>query len=339
MTRVLVVRLDSMGDVLLAGPAAQALAEHADVDMLTSSIGRPVAALLPGVDRVIEFDAPWIRSPAPPVDPCALDDLVAWVRRGQYDAAAVLGSSHQSPLPTALFLRLAGVDEIAAVSHDYAGSLLDHRLRGDPDVHEVRRGLMVAAALGARGHDRPMRVVGVGCEAPRPNRVVVHPGASVPARTLPPARWAAVVRELRRCGADVVVTGSVDERRLCRDVAGGGLAADVAVSTFGRDDVAGLARMLSTASVVVSGNTGPMHLAAAVGRPVVAVFPPTVPAARWAPWMVPHVLLGVQDIECAGCRAIECAHQRCLDPIVPTGVADAVVGLMSQSTSEREVTV
>jgi ADP-heptose:LPS heptosyltransferase len=56
---------------------------------------------------------------------------------------------------------------------------------------------------------------------------------------------------------------------------------------------------------VVVGNTGPAHLAAAVGTPVVSLFAPTVPAVRWRPWRVPHELLYV-DVPCAGCRARTC---------------------------------
>jgi ADP-heptose:LPS heptosyltransferase len=56
---------------------------------------------------------------------------------------------------------------------------------------------------------------------------------------------------------------------------------------------------------VVVGNTGPAHLAAAVGTPVVSLFAPTVPAVRWRPWRVPHELLHV-DVPCAGCRARRC---------------------------------
>ena len=72
--------------------------------------------------------------------------------------------------------------------------------------------------------------------------------------------------------------------------------------------------MLAAAGAVVVGNTGPAHLAAAVGTPVVSLFAPTVPAVRWRPWRVPHELLFV-DVECAGCRARVCPIEGhpCLD--------------------------
>ena len=64
--------------------------------------------------------------------------------------------------------------------------------------------------------------------------------------------------------------------------------------------------MLRRADVVVVGNTGPAHLAAAVGTPVVSLFAPVVPAERWRPWSVPHVLLGDQSAGCALSRARTC---------------------------------
>ena len=129
--RSLVTRLDSMADVLLAGPAISALAALGPVDILCSRRGAPAAALLRDVTGILPFDAAWVLRDAAPVDPLAIDHLVDRVSARRYARAAVLTSSHQSPLPMALLLRLAGVAEIAAVSIDHAGRLLDHRIPAD----------------------------------------------------------------------------------------------------------------------------------------------------------------------------------------------------------------
>jgi ADP-heptose:LPS heptosyltransferase len=77
---------------------------------------------------------------------------------------------------------------------------------------------------------------------------------------------------------------------------------------------------------VVVGNTGPAHLAAAVGTPVVSLFAPVVPAVRWRPWKVPHLLLGRQDAPCAGSRARTCPvpGHPCLDEVTVEEVVAAV---------------
>ena len=151
--------------------------------------------------------------------------------------------------------------------------------------------------------------------------VVVHPGTSVPARAWSPASHGALVGCLAARGWRVFVTGGPAERALTSAVAAPG-----GVDLGGRLDLAELAHLVKGAAAIVVANTGPAHLAAAVGTPVVSLYAPTVPAVRWRPWMVPHVLLGQQDIPCAGCRARACPvpGHPCLDHLHPEEVAEAV---------------
>jgi ADP-heptose:LPS heptosyltransferase len=244
----------------------------------------------------------------------------------------IFTSFHQDPLPTALLLRLAGVPHITAACDDYPGSLLDvrHRLPAG-GLHEVERMLSVAAAAGfPPPADSRLRLRAplpdvAGLKAGPPGYIVVHPGASVPARAVPPGRCAEYVRALADSGWRVVVTGSAAERPLTAAVAGG-----CAINLGGQAGLAELAAVLADAAAVVTGNTGPAHLAAAVGTPVVSLFAPVVPAERWRPWGVPHVVLGAQDAPCAGSRARHCPvpGHPCL-----TGVtADEVVGAVRRLT-------
>ncbi len=152
MTRrphTLVVRLDRMGDVVLTGPAVRAVAAGSRrVTFLAGPHGRAAARLLPGVDETLEWRCPWIELPAPAVDGGDVADLVATLRSRNIDRALVLTSFHQSALPTALLLRLAGVPWVGAVSEDYPGSLLDLRHADPGDVHEAERALGLAVAAG-----------------------------------------------------------------------------------------------------------------------------------------------------------------------------------------------
>jgi ADP-heptose:LPS heptosyltransferase len=302
--RVLVARLDNEGDVLLAGPAIRAVAAGAErVTLLCGPRGAQAARMLPGVDDVMVRRAEWIDPDPEPVDRAAIDAFVDALAAQAFDQAIVLSSFHQSPLPLALLLRMAGVPEIAATSVDYPGSLLDVRHRIADDVHEVERSLSLVATLGYAlpdGDDGRLRVNRPGDEPLERGYVVVHPGASVPARAWAPERNAALVAALAARGRRVVVTGGPGERDLTALVAGDG-----GVDLGGRTDFAGLADVIAGADCIVVGNTGPAHLAAAVGTPVVSLFAPTVPPVRWRPWRVPHELLYV-DVPCAGCRAREC---------------------------------
>jgi ADP-heptose:LPS heptosyltransferase len=245
--------------------------------------------------------------------------------------ALVLTSSHQSPLPLALMLRMAGVPRVAAICAEYAGSLLDVRLRPDIDLgdelSEPERALAVAEAAGfhlPEGDDGSLAVrppadaaalTGLG------GYVVVHPGASVPARAWSPARCAALVAELSRRGRRVVVTGGPGERALTSWVAG-----RHGRDLGGRTTFEQLAGVLAGADAVVVGNTGPAHLAAAVRTPVVSLFAPTVPAAQWAPYRVPTVVLGNQSAVCRDTRVTRCPFggHPCLTSVHAEDVVRAV---------------
>ena len=125
-------------------------------------------------------------------------------------------------------------------------------------------------------------------------------------------------------GHRVVVTGSPGEAALT-----GPVAAGLALDLTGAVDLAGLAAVLEGAEVVVAPNTGPAHLAAAVGTPGVSLFAPVVPPERWAPYGVPVVLLGDQDAPCRLTRARHCPvpGHPCLDGVSPDAVVAAVATL------------
>src|SRR3954462_2494085 len=142
-------RRDSAAGVLVTGPAVRAVAAGAErVVLLCGPRGRAAAELLPGVDEIIEWQLSWI-DPAPgPVDPADIVALTDRLRATGAREAVVFTSFHQSALPLALLLRLAGFRRITAISEDYPGSLLDVRHRVPDDLPEPERARSVAAAAG-----------------------------------------------------------------------------------------------------------------------------------------------------------------------------------------------
>lgn len=339
---VLVARLDNAGDVLLAGPAVRAVAAGADrVTFLAGPAGAGAARLLPGVDEVWTWASPFTGFEPPATDRADVDALVDRIAAAGVDAAVVLTSFHQSPLPMALLLRLAGVGHVAATSVDHPGSLLDVRHPYLDEVHEVEQSLACCAAAGYHlpaGDDGRLAVdlPAPTVDLPAEPYVVVHPGASVPARSLPVAPTARAVTHLAGDGWRVVLTGGPSERPLVAAVAAGA-PPDRIDDRTGTTDLADLAHLLAGAQVLVCGNTGPAHLAAAVATPVVEAYPPVVPAHRWRPWRVPAVLLGDQGIACAGCRARACPvpGQPCLDPYTADAVVAAVARLALRAPAAR----
>ncbi len=339
-----------MGDVLVSGPALRAVANGSrtdgsrpnDVVLLCGPEGAGAGEMLPGVTEVHAWSCPWNVNPSPAATAGVTDDLVEFVRSSRIEEAVILTSFHQSPLPLAMLLRLAGVRRITGAATDSAGSLLDIRLTPGEDFPEDQaeavRALAIAQAAGfelPQGDDGKLHinrapddfVNELSDEGPY---IVVHPGAAAPARAWPVLHHAATVELLEAHGHRVVVTGSPAEASLTATVAG-----PSGRNLGGRTSLRTLAALLERAAVVVTGDTGPAHLAAAVGTPVVCLFSPVVPAIRWAPYGVPMELLGDQEAACKGTRARTCPvpGHPCLTSVTPDEVLEAVKRLLGGVSS------
>jgi ADP-heptose:LPS heptosyltransferase len=338
MSTAIVARLDSAGDVLITGPAVRAIAaEHERVLFLAGPRGRAAAELLPGVDEVVEWQAPWVDFDSPDLTADHVAALVKQLRDIAADRVYVFTSFHQSPLPLALVCRMAGVPWIGAICEDYPGTLLNLRHHVEPGIPEPVRALSLAKAGGCAlpdGDDGRLRIrplspvpedlVGRIGGAPY---VVFHPGAAVPARMPSASRSAAMVAALALAGHRVVVTGADSERDLTAQVAG-----RHGIDLGGRTDLATLAGVFAAAQVVVVPNTGPAHLAAAVGASMVSLFAPVVPASQWSPYGAAVTVLGDQHAPCRATRARDCPvpGHPCLDGITDSDLLAAVDAALNQ---------
>lgn len=339
--RVLVVRLDSMGDVLMSGPAVRAVAAAEDTEVwyLAGPRGRSAARLLPGIDELRVIGIPWITAVDRPVDAGLVAEVEALVAECRPDEAIILTAFHQSPLPMALLLRLAGVPRILGASVEASAGLLDERwIPGETfpeDIPEPERNLAIVRLAGyalPEGDDGALHVTlpegrPEALDALPDDYLVVHPGAQYPAREYPAQHFAEVVRLLTEAGHAVAVTGGDHERALTAQVAGSG-----GIDLGGRLDLGGTALALAGASAVIVGNTGPAHLAAAVGRPIVSLFSAVVPPERWAPYGVPVELLGDRNAACRGSRATLCPvpGHPCLTSVAPAEVVAAAERLLAR---------
>jgi ADP-heptose:LPS heptosyltransferase len=341
MATAMVARLDSLGDVLITGPAVRAVAARYDrVVFLAGPRGSAAARLLPGVDRVLEWAAAWVDFDAPALSAGGVASLVQMITAEQPESVLIFTSFHQSPLPLALICRMAGVPWVGAVCEDYPGSLLDLRHRVPDDIAEPLRALSLAEAAGCplpAGDDGRLRVNRLPLLSPAlrallsaRDYVVYHPAAAVPARQPSAAKGAEVVRALAAAGYRVVVTGAAGDRELTAQVAG-----DVALDLSGQTSLSELGSVFAGARAVVAPNTGPAHLAAAVGAPIVSLFAPVVPAVRWSPYGTTVALLGDQDAPCRDSRARTCpvAGHPCLNGIAARDVVAAVAEIASRGAA------
>src|SRR6266704_1170304 len=155
------------------------------------------------------------------------------------------------------------------------------------------------------------------------------PGAAHATKRWPVAHWSALVEHLRAAGYRPLVVGGPEDRGLAQQLVAGGAAA----STAGEFSLQETGALLARARVVVSGDTGVMHMATGVGAPVVALFGPTVAPFGFFPYRAPSVVLQ-RDLDCRPCSATGTAtcplgHHRCLADIAPADVAAAVHRLVA----------
>ncbi len=350
---LLLVRLDNLGDVLLCTPAFHAVRDTlpgARLTLLASPVGAQVAELNPDLDDVIVYQAPWMDAWGRlPQDSGREQGMVQLLKERGFDGAIIFTSFHQSPLPAAYLAYLADIPLRLGASIDGSGSLLTtrHKHPEKPLMHEVERALDLVGAEGFRASDLRLvlrvapedrsamrgrlNVAGVSEDRPL---VVVHPGCSMPARTYPWEMFAQAADLMAgKMGYQVVLTGDAREVELAERVRG--RLGHRAVSLAGQATFREFAALLSLADVVVTNNTGPAHVAAAVKTPVVDLFALTNPPEQWRPWGVPHRLLH-KEVPCALCYSRVCPyHQECLVGVSPAEVAAAARDLVEETAGGR----
>jgi lipopolysaccharide heptosyltransferase II len=335
--RLLCVRLDSIGDVLMSTPAIRACKESFDcqVTLLTSSAGAAVARLVPEIDTVTTFAAPWMKPVASRGDQAMIRRLEA----ARFDAAVIFTVYSQSPLPAAYLCYLAGIPLRLAHCHENPYQLLSDWVP-DPEPattirHEVQRQLDLVAAVGARTSDERLSfavppAARATIRALFPSRekplVVVHPGATAASRRYPPEQFArAADLVIEETGCQAVFTGDAHEQALIRSVQE--RMSRPSTSLVGRLDLAQLGALIDEADLLISNNTGPAHIAAALGTPVVDLYALTNP--QHTPWQVECRVL-YHDVPCRNCYKSVCpaGHHDCLKRVAPERVAAAALELL-----------
>lgn len=345
--RVLCVRLDAMGDVLMTTPALRALRQSGppgrSITLLTSPSGAAVARLVPEVDAILTYDAPWMKATAPPVDGAADRAFVERLRDLKFDAAAIFTVYSQNPLPAALLCHLADIPRRLAHCRENPYHLLTDRApEVEPEAtirHEARRQLDLVATVGATAEDERLslrvpdavraavadRLAGLGLDD-RTRWAVLHPGATAPSRRYPPGQFAAAARLLVEAGFRLVFTGDRSEAGLVEEIRAEVGAPGLTHSLADALTLAEFAALVEAAPVLVSNNTGPVHIASAVGTPVVDLYALT--NVQHTPWLVPHRVL-YHDVPCRLCYKSICpmGHHDCLRLVAPSAVADAAIAL------------
>lgn len=341
---ILVMRPDNIGDVIMLGPALRAIKETSPDGRLTlfaSPAGAAAAPLLPWLDDVIDWRPLW-----QDVDgrlefaPEREWELIGTIAEREFDAALIFTSFSQSPHVAAYVCYLAGIPLRAGESKEFGGGALSDERRSAPDeVHQAERNLRLVESLGFTTGEQQL-AVDVGADAqehaalmlrdagvdPARPFVLLHPGASAEARRYPPERFARVAQLLQWQGWPVVVTGTAQEEDLIEPIRA---SVPDACYLIGSTPLATYAALVDRAALVICGNTLPMHLADAVGTPLVVPFSGTDYESQWRPRNVPAALLR-RPTACHPCYRFECPIGKpCLD-VSPDDVAEAAARMLDQ---------
>lgn len=336
--RVLLVRMGALGDVVHALPVLAALRAYSPdlrVDWLVDARYAGVLDLVDGLSRVVV-----VRARAAAADDRAVRfaglpgmvQAVAFLRRQGYAAALDL----QGLLKSAVFARGSGASRVigferAALREPAAAWLYGEQVPVDDTGHVVHKNLAVSSALGvpSAGIVFPWRTVASPVVAAvladaRVARgggfVLLNPGAAWENKRWPPERFGALAAALaRRHGVSSVVTwGPGEQDRAAAVVA----ASDGQALTSPPTTLADILALARAARLCVSGDTGPLHLAASVGTPIVALFGPTRPE-RNGPWRT-------EDVSVSRAAECVCFHKRqclrgapCIDRIAVDEVLEA----------------
>jgi len=328
--RILIVKLSSLGDVIHALPTLEALRSLYPQGHITWLVEEPHAPVLAGhpvLDEV--WPVPRLRPGNGRLLPGLRENLklVRRLREQPFDLVIDL----QGLLKSALWVVLARSPRKLGYDHtrELSYLALTERLAPfDPEAHAVRRYLNVARHLGTAAEPPRFRLglplpADVSHLLPDNSQplAVVHPGARWPTKLWPAARWACLADWLARDqGFRVVITGSPGDCGLADDIVA--LAETRPLNLAGRTTLPELGAVLKQSRVAVTTDTGPTHLAAALGTPVAALFGPTAPW-RTGPFGEGHEVVRL-ELDCSPCFQRRCPEPRCLLEL-PVSQAQAAV--------------
>jgi ADP-heptose:LPS heptosyltransferase len=337
--RVLCFRLERIGDLLMTLPALSALRDalpDASIDLAVGSWNRTIASAVGGIDRVETLDAAWLARGRDGLGAIGLARRAAGWRSRQYDLAI----NFEPDLRTNLAIAAAGATRTAGFAGGGGAAMLDVALDYDTSVHTADNALrLVEAAIGVSLPREAGNTAGTlripdsaRAEAaallrPLDGRLTigVHVSGGRAIKQWPEERFRDVAAALvRDRSAAIVLTGTPEDRAqiaVVRDA----LPADRVLDLSGGVDLLTVAAVLQAIDLLVTGDTGPMHLAHAVGTPIVAVFGPSDPA-RYAPRGLRDRIVRI-DLPCSPCNRIRLPPARCVGhtPDCLAGIETAAV--------------
>ncbi len=341
---VLLCRIDRIGDVVLSLPMISVLrsnAPSAQISFLIRSYTKEIVEGHPDLNTILRYDLAG--------EPKPFFTMLAELRVHRFDLAVLAYPTFR----LALLLFLAGIPTRVGTGYRWYSFLLNRRVyehRKTAEKHELEYNLSLLKALGysfdaypkptlsLSDHDiavagQTRRRLGLLLE----DRVVVlHPGSGGSAREWSARNFGLLARELREKKYKVVVTGGPGEEELVSSVVR--VAGDGVFPLAGRITLKQLAAFFSSVHLFISNSTGPLHIAAAVGIPVIAFYPPIRACSpeRWGPYTEEKVVFVPDENKCPRCHGGPCQGNDCMDQISVSKVVGEVDRILSKHREQLE---
>lgn len=303
---ILVIRPDNMGDLIMSGPAIRALKEtfNAKITVLTSTMARGIITHMPEIDEAIIFDLPWVKTAETP-DQNTFKEVIDELKERRFDAAVIFNVFSQNPLPTAMLAYLAGIPKVLAYCRENPYHLISNWV---PDKepyeiikHQVRRDLDLVATVGATTTYENLHLtvdeslwpaltsklhkLGLNVNQPW---LILHAGVSEKKREYAINEWVKAAKTLvTHYQYQVLLTGSASEKNLTDELAR--LIGAGSLSAGGMFTLSELLCVIKHAPLMLSVNTGTIHIAAAMQTPLVVLYAQTNP--QHTPWNSPCTVL------------------------------------------------
>lgn len=287
---ILVIRNDRFGEFLLNIPAMRALKEtfsNARIILIVDPYVKELAKGVPFIDEIIE----WSRATHSLM---AKLNLIGFLRRKHIDIAVMLNPSREFNIIT----WLSGIS-IRVGYNRKLGFLLTHKIKDEKYLgkkHEVEYNLELVGLIGAKTEDETLSLKiddRFGETEGFNNLIAIHPFTSDPIKQWPYEYFVELTKRLiKELNVKVAIVGSKEELgKSCElfDDLGNGL-----IDLTGKTTLRQLAAVLNKCRLLISGDSGPVHLSACVGTPVIAIFRSDIPAKsakRWGPWDKGHVVI------------------------------------------------
>ena len=318
--KILCIRADNMGDLLMSSPAIRALKETfgAIITVLTSSMATGIAKSIPEIDTVITYDLPWVKT-SDSILSEKFFDVVNHIKEQNFDAAVIFSVYSQNPLPAAMLAFLAGIPLRLSYCRENPYELLTDWIPDKEPLsiikHQVQRDYNLVEAIGAKIRNDKLQLSysekkwisaaeklgnkGININEPW---LILHAGVSEQKRQYPANLWIETAKNIRKkTGYQVLLTGGSSEKSLT-DYLQQNIGAQ-SFSVAGEFDLEEFIALIKKAPLIVSVNTGTIHIAAAVNTPVIVLYALSNPqhfpwkaAGKVLPFDVPHELESKNEI-------------------------------------------